>query len=313
MSTFSKPMLAQSVRRAAVRATMAPSIYNTQPWRFVLGGSSLEIYADWSRRLRVLDPRGRQLLISCGSAVMNARVALAAAGYEVVVERFPDTEQPDLLARLSLHEPQVGSLPLGELDPVIDLRRTNRRRFADEPVPWDVVDALVGIAKAEGAQLFPVIAPAHRLAMARLSEQADDLENADPAYRAELRAWTSGGPGRHDGVPTREFDHHGMSLRTPEARPSIGQCMLLLGTQHDTARAWLQAGEALERVLLEITRRGYAASPNTQVIEVARTNALLRQELSLAMNPHMLLRVGRAPATPVSRRRRLVDMLEQAH
>ncbi|MEJ7705137.1 MAG: hypothetical protein WKF47_16480 [Geodermatophilaceae bacterium] len=76
------PDIAQAVRRAAVRATMAPSIHNTQPWRFTLNQSSLEIHADWNRRLRVLDPRGRQLLISCGCATFNARVALAAAGYE---------------------------------------------------------------------------------------------------------------------------------------------------------------------------------------------------------------------------------------
>ena len=65
MITSTEPKLAQAVRRAAVRATLAPSVHNTQPWRFVLGSSRLEIHADWNRRLRVLDPRGRQLLISC--------------------------------------------------------------------------------------------------------------------------------------------------------------------------------------------------------------------------------------------------------
>ena len=328
VNTLTEPKLAKSVRRAAVRATLAPSIHNTQPWRFVLGGSSLEIHADWNRRLRVLDPRGRQLLISCGCAVMNARVALAAAGYEVVTERFPDAAQPDLVARLTLHQPHAEALSLGMLDPVIERRHTNRRRFADEPTPWDVVDTLVGIASDEGAELFPIVVPEHRLATARLSQQADFLENADPAYRAELRAWTAGDPRRPDGVPLhgnphgdshahddlpiRSFNTHNMRWRPPETRASHEQCLLLLGTRHDTATAWLRAGEALEHILLEITRRGYAASPITQVIEVERTNALLRRELDLAMYPHVLLRVGRAPATPATRRRRLVDVLEDA-
>ena len=71
------------------------------------------------------------------------------------------------------------------------------------------------------------------------------------------------------------------------------QCLLLLGSAADDQVAWLRSGEALERVLLEVTRRGYVASPFTQVIEVARTNAMLRQQLALTMYPHILLRVVR--------------------
>lgn len=117
---------------------------------------------------------------------------------------------------------------------------------------------------------------------ARLTQQADRVENTELAYLAEP---------------------------TPPARRTH-ECLLLLGTRQDTPAAWLRAGEALERVLLEITKRGYVASPITQLIEVATTNAQLRAELELTMHPHVLLRVGRAPPTPASRRRQFVDMLE---
>ena len=97
-----------------------------------------------------------------------------------------------------------------------------------------------------------------------------------------------------------------------ETQSSMRQCLLLLGSAADDQVAWLRSGEALERVLLEVTRRGYVASPFTQVIEVARTNAMLRQELALTMYPHILLRIGRAPATTPTRRRRLVDMIAES-
>jgi hypothetical protein len=72
---------------------------------------------------------------------------------------------------------------------------------------------------------------------------------------------------------------------------------------------WLRAGEALERVFLEITRHGFTASPLTQVTEVPSTRAQLRRELGLVTYPHVLLRIGRAAITPASPRRRLVDVL----
>lgn len=316
-----------AVRRAAVRATLAPSVHNTQPWRLRRSGTSLEIHADWDRRLRVLDPRGRQLMISCGCAIFNARVALAAAGYVAVVELQPDPAQPSLLARLTSTGPRAPDASIGWLDPVIELRHTNRRPFADEPTPDEVIGALVSAARDEGAELFPITEPEHRLATARLSREADRLESVDPAYRAELRAWTTWDPQRLDGVvrpqrggnigaanesAIRDFDVDGMGWLHPDTRAEVQQCLLVLGTQQDTPAAWLRAGEALQHVLLELTRRGYVASPLTQVIEVASTNARLCEELQLSMYPHILLRVGRAPTTPAARRRRLVDMLEES-
>jgi nitroreductase len=329
MTTTTETIVASALRRAAVRATRAPSVHNTQPWRFVLAPDALEIHADWTRHLRVLDPRGRQLLLSCGCALFNARVALAAAGYTARVQRFPDPARPDLLARIVIGDPaEQDSDDLGVLDAAIDVRQTNRRQFSDEAVPGDVIAALVDAANREAADVVAITRPEDRLAAARLSQLADQIENSDPAYRAELRAWTSDDPRRTDGVPAvavphvdggaeddvpiRDFDTRGTGSLPARTRSSVNQCMLLLGALEDTRLAWLRSGEALERMLLEVAERGYAASPFTQVIEVTRTNELLRHELRLIMHPHILVRIGRASATPQTRRRRLVDVITEA-
>ena len=326
-TTATRPR-AQALRQAAVRATMAPSVHNTQPWRFVIGPDTLEVHADRSRQLRVLDPTGRQLLISCGCALLNARAALAGAGYDAVAERFPDPSRPTLLARVRIGDEPVDWRPLGGLDPFIEHRQSNRRRFSDDPVPPEVVHDLVAAAAAEEAQLLEITRPHHRSATARLTQEADREQNADPAYRAELRAWTSADANRRDGVPAvavphvtgaaaddipiRDFDTSGMGWLPGNTRSSMNQCLLVLGTPADRPAAWLRAGEALERVLLEATRHGYAASLFTQAIEVPRTRYLLRKELAIDMNPHVLLRIGHAPKTPASRRRRLVDVLSES-
>jgi hypothetical protein len=316
-----------ALRRAARHASLAPSIHNTQPWRFVLGAETLEIHADRTRRLRVLDPHARQLTLSCGCAVFNARVALAAAGYAATVARLPEPANPDLLARIGIDGGCPPGHRLARLDPTIETRQTNRRAFTDEHVPDEIVELLVDAARCEGVSAVPVVRDEDRMALARLSQLAEREELVDPAYRAELRAWTSTDPDRLDGVPAsavphvdagaeddlpiRDFDTRGAGGLPTQTRSSLKQCLLLLCTDQDRPASWLRAGEALERVLLEITRHGYAVSPFTQVIEVAYTNALLRSELRLETFPHILLRIGHAPETPRTRRRHLADMLSE--
>src|SRR5947209_5679819 len=84
----------------ARKPALPRSVHTTQPWRFRLIENGLELRADRSRQLAALDPAGRQLLISCGCALFNARVALAATGSLSDVHRLPDPADPDLLARL---------------------------------------------------------------------------------------------------------------------------------------------------------------------------------------------------------------------
>jgi nitroreductase len=320
----------EALRRAAVRATWAPSVHNTQPWYFVIGQEVLEIHADLTRQLTVLDPTSRQLIISCGCAVFNARVSLAADGFAAEVQRHAPGDGRNLLAEVT--GSPGGDRSVAALDPVLELRRTNRRQFADDHVAPELVATLRGAAAHEGAELFPIEEQAHRAAVALLSQRAEAVEEADPAYRSELRAWVTEDQRRSDGVPIttlpradgsvptvradviplRNFGDPGSAGLAGGTRSSMNQTLLLLGTDSDDPLSWLQAGEALERVWLEVTRAGYAMSLFTQVIEVPGTRELLRSELGLSMHPHVLLRVGRAPATPASRRRKLVEVLRNA-
>lgn len=311
------------LRRAAVRATLAPSVHNTQPWLLRLSPGRLDVFADRTRQLAVLDPTSRQLLISCGCAVFNARVSLAGSGVPANVRRTPHPLHDELLAAVTPSEGPVDEA-LAALDPMIEVRQTNRRRFADEDVPDAVLSVLEDAAVAEQAYLFVVRDSDDRTTVARLSQRADDIENLNPAYRAELRAWTPDDPAQEDGVsplavprvdstfraeiPMRDFDTHGKGALPADTSPQR-QTLVLLCTSGDSPTEWVRAGEALERVLLEVTRHGYAASPLTQVTEVPTTRAQLRRDLRLTGYPHLLLRIGRAPVTPASRRRRITDVL----
>lgn len=319
----------QALRPIALSARLAPSVHNTQPWTFGIEPGRLTIRADRSRQLRVLDPTGRQLLISCGCALLNARVAAAAAGLQTRVARLPDEHDPDLVARLSIggpdHHPTANERALAALARLVESRRSNRRRFSRDPVPSAVLHALSAAASAEGARLVPVEHESERDLIADLSTRADDAQFHNPAYRAELRAWTTDDPNRVDGVPAiavphvdadsgdeipiRDFDARGTGALPVETRSTRDQCLVLLVTATDEPSAWVRTGEALERVLLEITAHGFAASPLTQVVEVPAAREALRAGLHLNGYPQLLLRVGKAAPTAGTPRRHLADLL----
>lgn len=315
----------QLLREAADAARLAPSVHNTQPWRFVLRPDGLEFHADRDRQLRVADPTGRELMLSCGCAVFNARAALAARGYDAVVTRFPDPGQPDLLARIEVPVQRSDWLPIAALEPQIARRHSNRRRFLETVVAPQALYELAQAAEQEQAELVRVREEAHQLSVARLSQQADALENSDPAYRQELTAWTTDNPQREDGVPAmavayrggdvhddlpiRDFDTRRMGWLESESRSDASECILVLATAGDDPLSWLHAGEALQRLWLEATRADYVLSLFSQVMEIAQTRAQLRTDLGLKSYPQIVIRVGRAGLTPASRRRELDDVL----
>jgi hypothetical protein len=339
MTTFAPDSLAltpgaveQALRAAAARATLAPSIHNTQPWRFVVGTAGtagtarLELYADSSRRVPAIDATGRQLAISCGAALFGARAALAAAGLDAVTTLLPNRSEPDLLASITIAGRTGAVADAGRrLDQAADTRHSNRRRFRPGLIPDGVLDPITHAAEVEGAWLHQVRELDDRVAVATLTQRAEALQEADPAYRAELRDWTSDAPGRtdgipssaiphvtgaaHDDVPIRDFDTHGAGQLPVETQSSLDQSLLVLGTASDSRRDWLRAGQALGRTLLELTSAGYVASIFSQVAEIPATREQLRHDLRLTGQPHLILRAGVAEPTPATPRRPLGDVI----
>src|SRR5829696_5028645 len=264
--------------------------------------------------------RDRAMLQSMGAALLTARVALAAEGWGVEVNRFPRPSDPDLVAVV---RPVAGRADhaLAALAPAVARRRTNRRRFASDSVPEEALRRLIAAAAEEDTILVPVTSEPHRRLVARLTQQADGMQNASPAYRAELRNWTTRAASTGDGVPStavphtdgdsgddvplRDFDTQGSGALPARTVSGADQTLVLLATRNDDPGAWLRSGEALQRVLLELTRLGWVASPITQAIEVPVTRTQLRSALTWDAHPQLLLRVGRAePTGPVPRRPR---------
>lgn len=310
-----------TLRACLLAAAAAPSVHNTQPWLFRPHDAGVDVLVDRGRQLRALDPAGREMYVSVGAAVLNLRLMLAAHGLRPEVRLLPDAADPDLAARVLVTGTGPASAAERSLAGVIHLRRTNRRPFADVPVPDRVLLEMADAAAAEDASML-VADPPLRDGVLSLTRTAQKRMLADPAYLAELARWTTPpGIGRRDGVPREAFGPRDTDAAIPlrdfglahgsptavvefETDPTI----VLLFTRGDTPAHWLRAGAALQRLLLTSTLNGLAATPLSQLTEVPALRLLLT-ESATGRVVQTVLRVGYPLGPAVRTARRPIEAL----
>ncbi|MFD4346670.1 Acg family FMN-binding oxidoreductase [Streptomyces coelicoflavus] len=309
---------ATAVQTLLAAAVAAPSVHNTQPWRFGLDADSrtIQVHADHARWLPAADPGRRAQHLSVGAAVLNLRLAADHLGWDPVVELLPPVGDPSLLATVRLAErPPNGARRWpgepprpGALYEAVERRHTSRMPFTGRPVPDPVVTEMVAAARAEGAYLdVPDIVATRRLL--RLTAAAEARNAADAERVAETRAWltapgsaspygipaTALGPRDGSGrVPMRDFAAPLSALGRPAPRFERHVQVALLWTSHDRRRDWLRAGQALQRVLLTATAHGVRTSMLHQAMEWPDLRAAVsgtRQR----HHPHLLIRFGYGP------------------
>lgn len=298
------------------RATLAPSSHNTQPWRFEARAGEIRLFADRTRALPVNDPYDRELSISCGAALLNLRVAASFGGAITETDLLPEPEDPDLLAVLRVTGQQERDPAVIRLFRAMPARRTCRERFTAEPLPPELPAELLASARAEGAWLVLLDDP-QRDALAALVEEGDCIQFSDPCWRRELAMWLHprrsgdglalpGGPFTRAAV--RGFDLGGRTGARDAALVRDAPLLAVLGTDGDSEREWLAAGQALQRVLLRATAWGVQASHLNQPIQVTA----LRPRLAAALGrpdgcPQIVLRLGIPRHEPESSPRRPLD------
>jgi nitroreductase len=316
--------LGRSWRNCLTAAGLAPSVHNTQPWRFRVDERAVDVLADRSRRLEVADPTGRELLISVGAAIGNLRIAIRAAGREPVLRLWPDPANTDLVARITLGPAITADHAVHTLAAAIPNRHTNRRAFAETQLPEPVIRVLRNAARTEGADLAMADAMGRMLVLG-LVRRAERLLRDDPRYLDELATWSGDRSGCDDGVTTEAFgpwtavEHCPIRTFATEPDPTVSGVALehnpqiaVLYTYGDTNEQWVRAGQALERVLLTATAHGLATTMMTQPMELPVMRRLLADPRDDRITAQAALRLGYAPAGPASPRRPLAELLVSA-
>lgn len=307
---------AEAVLAVAVRA---PSIHNTQPWAWRLDGAGLMLLADRSRQLAVADPDGHSLLISCGAALHLAEVALRADGWQIETTLLPDPSDPDVLALfrpVGRTEPDERSA--AQAQAALD-RRSDRRPFAQEQLPADVVEDLRAAGSDRAARVDFPADPDERINLAVAVSWADRVERDDQAYQDEMNRWVhdpevhpmvDGVPveafphvpadqPRHTDVPLRDFEV-GVTGRQLIARDVDEQPLIaVIFTDADRAVDHLRSGQAMMRLMIEAQLRGLSTCVLSQAVDFAAFRTRVQGLMGWIGFPQIMLRVG-YPGAPVA-------------
>ncbi|MDQ2845891.1 MAG: nitroreductase family protein [Actinomycetota bacterium] len=307
----------QQVRSVLTAAAAAPSLHNSQPWRFNCTPVAIEIHADLDRSLIAADPDHRAVRLACGAALLNLRIAIRALGIDTDVRVLPNPKMPTLLAIVRPAGPIRFTQGDARLAAAVLRRHTNRRPFLNEPVPAALRNRLRTATRAEQAWMA-TIGPAQQPALRDLLAKAHRIQRSDPTFMAEWAAWTGRAAHTEAGVPARSSgplpeqqdllvlrDFSAGSARTRLAGKDFEQdpLVVVIGSFHDLPLAQIQAGQAMQRMLLTATAAGLSASFLSQVVEIAQTRQQLRELIGGGLWPQAVMRLGYGtPAPPTPRR-----------
>ena len=320
---------AQIATYVVTAAGWAPSVHNTQPWRFSSSGQQVSLYADAGRQLRVADPDGREMMISCGAALFTARLALRSLGCLPETQVLPDPDQPLLVAQVNWGRRAARTEIEQRLFGQVRRRRTHRGGFDPVPLPSGLLGTLREGAARYGAMLRIVADDGRRAALASAVQDAERIQRRDDERVRELARWAPvPGTARADGVPPASYparaEHtdpdfpgrdfargHGWGLPPPStASPFRAAGVVgLLTTAQDRPPDWVNAGQALQRILLTASTAGIAAALHTQPLELGWLRESIRTQFSDGAYPQLILRFGAVTQTADSVRRPPDDIL----
>lgn len=302
------------IKDAAWRACRAPSLHNSQPWRWVADGTTVHLFVDQDRAPKYTDTSGREAFISCGAVLDHFRVAMAGVGWIANVDRFPNPNNPHHLASIDFGPMEFVTDGHRQRAAAILARRTDRLPFA-APSEWASFEESVSISDTDVR--LDVID----------DSRTESLRLYDSSYHSELIGWTTDF-GLPEGIPrtslvsAAESDRVDVGRNFPvthnkERRQQVDEDhakILVLSTYNDARESVLRCGEALSAVLLDATMAGLATCTLTHITEVPASRQIVETLIDRPVLPQVLIRVGVAPRTddviPPTPRRPIDEVFE---
>lgn len=300
-------------------ATLAANSHNTQPWRFRISHTGMEILPDMSRQVTIVDPDNHHLFASLGCAAENLAMACATCGKPGELSFDPSNGGRLMFA--------FGSGPTVDraMFDAIAKRQSTRGEYDGKAVSAFDLKALYSAAVMPGIDLVlvtdrPLIDRVRDLVIA-----GNNRQMADPAFMRELKSWlrfsprqametgdglfsaTSGNPVLPAwlGPLLLDFVFKADAENEKYARHIASSAgIAIFVAQKNDPEHWVLAGRACQRFALQATALGLKHAFINQPVEVAGLRPELADLVGLpGRRPDIVMRFGYGPTLPYSARR----------
>jgi hypothetical protein len=280
--------VAEAFTKAASTAGHAPSIRNTQPWRWRLTGDVLDLFLDRERLLPDSDEDGLHAMISCGAALHHARLALAAHGWRVTVTRLPTAESTHL-ARLHMNGPAAAGSTTARRASAMRLRHTDTRPVTGKRLTPEELFSIQAAVESQNTRLH-ILRPDQVLDIAVATRAARSPGDPATQWQHELALWT--GDGRIVGADGDDAPRPERSSASAGDQHRAATFAVLHG-DGNTRLDWLHAGEALSAGWLAATESHVSVLPLSSALEEFYDRKSRRRLLADLGHPYLVVRLGR--------------------
>jgi hypothetical protein len=302
-------------------AVLAPSSHNTQPWKFRIDGTRIEIFMDEPRWLKVCDDKQRELHISVGCCLENMLIAADHFGFHDQIKYLPDSSNAMHAATVDFMDGAATERD-STLFQMITVRHTNHGEYDDRPIPAEILDQLSGCYNETEIHVQLTSDNSIKQKVDELVVRADAFEFADPAFREELGYWIGQGVFGTSWLMSKigklAVTHINMGSSTAKKDSAVLMSSPVLGliSSKDTSReTQIKVGQVYQRLSLIAASYGIWCQPMSQIVQVEET----QQEVAkLQPDPHLFpqlpFRLGFAePERHRTPRRTLEEVVVEQH
>ncbi len=299
------------ITRILDEARRAPSVLNSQPWKFRVCGNTIEVYLKRQPELETIDPHGRLQLASCGTLVAYLSNAIRQAGWTPRVNYFPRFEEEDLVAFVEIKDSEQ-KIPRESKSTLQAQTVTESKHVTAEVLQ----EGLAGIASQKAATLQVHEDGSDQKLRSYFREQCGQMMDND-SFRKSLNMFLRPGQSDHSTsyadealLSDRFFEsneqHHGEEnmKSLPAAR------FLILLTDTDNRYAWIRSGEVLGDSLMYLKEAGPFGLMALPIIINDCCRTWLQKELGFTGFPQFVFTMKHTHQQDHIRKRPLNELLK---
>ncbi len=305
----------EKLRYLTFLATLAPSSHNTQPWLFKCAGQTIELWANWTRKLAASDPTGREFYISLGAALANVIIASDALGLNYQYNLKPQPASSDIpIAVVSFTNLTPSRYDAIRLKAILT-RRCNRFKYDNRPIAEQTLQKIIDIA-GQDVRADAIVDAKQKQIAQTIAEQATTDAFKDKAFIDELSRWikpslkkyTDGMPGYNIGIPwvfsffmpwaIKHLPLGGSQSKMAGDMLYASQAFMVLSTPEDNAAAWLRCGDIFEKMAVETEIQNLRLALLAAPIEIGNHFRRLQQLLNINERPQLFFRLGYCEKIP---------------